>query len=92
MSEDVGNRSADPGCRMRLIDADALINKYQSETTVDVFRYEVIEDLNNAPTVDIANQTGIEKALESIAIDMHKQVRLMQELIMTLEKMRKGQR
>ena len=37
---------------MRLIDADALINKYQSETTVDVFRHEVIEDLNNAPTVE----------------------------------------
>ena len=37
---------------MRLIDADELINKYQSEATVDVFRYEVIEDLNNAPTVD----------------------------------------
>ena len=36
--------------------------------------------------------TGIEKALESIAIDMHKQTRLMQELIMTLEKMRKGQK
>lgn len=47
-----------------------------------------------APTIlyrDI-DQTGIEKALESIAIDMHKQVRLMQELIMTLEKMRKGQK
>lgn len=38
------------------------------------------------------DHTGIEKALESIAIDMHKQVRLMQELIMTLEKMRKGQK
>ena len=38
------------------------------------------------------DQTGIEKALESIAIDMHKQTRLMQELIMTLEKMRKGQK
>lgn len=44
------------------------------------------------PRIDIADQTGIEKALESIAIDMHKQTRLMQELIMTLEKMRKGQR
>lgn len=39
-----------------------------------------------------ADQTGIEKALESIAIDMHKQTRLMQELIMTLEKMRKEQK
>lgn len=38
------------------------------------------------------DHTGIEKALESIAIDMHKQTRLMQELIMTLEKMRKGQK
>lgn len=37
---------------MRLIDADALIDKYQSECSVDVFRYEVIEDLRNAPTVD----------------------------------------
>lgn len=47
-----------------------------------------------APTIFYRDmdQTGIEKALESIAIDMHKQVRLMQELIMTLEKMRKGQR
>ena len=37
---------------MRLINADALIDKYQSECSVDVFRYEVIEDLRNAPTVD----------------------------------------
>lgn len=38
---------------MRLIDADALIDKYQREDSVDVFRYEVIKDLDNAPTVDV---------------------------------------
>ena len=37
---------------MRLIDADALIDKYQSEFSIDVFRYEILEDLNEAPTVD----------------------------------------
>jgi hypothetical protein len=40
------------GKNMRLIDADALIDKYQSEDSVDVFRYEVIKDLCEAPTVD----------------------------------------
>ena len=37
---------------MRLIDADALIDKYQSEFSIDVFRYEILEDLNEAPTVE----------------------------------------
>lgn len=37
---------------MRPIDADALIDKYQRECTIDVFRYEVLDDLNNAPTID----------------------------------------
>ena len=37
---------------VRLIDADALIDKYQSEFSIDVFRYEILEDLNEAPTVE----------------------------------------
>ena len=37
---------------MKLIDADALIDKYQREIGVDLYRYNVIQDLVNAPTVD----------------------------------------
>ena len=37
---------------MRLIDADALIDKYQREIGVDLYRYNVIQDLLDAPTVD----------------------------------------
>lgn len=37
---------------MRPIDADALIDKYQRENGVDVYRYNVIQDLADAPTVD----------------------------------------
>lgn len=36
----------------RLIDVDALIDKYQNGYSVDVFRYEVVEDLCNAPTIE----------------------------------------
>ena len=49
-------------------------------------QYNAIEDL---PAED---EESMKNVMESIAIDMHKQTRLMQELIMTLEKMRKGQR
>jgi hypothetical protein len=56
------------------------------------WRKQIEDEVNVAVKKSEDDQTGIEKALESIAIDMHKQVRLMQELIMTLEKMRKGQK
>ena len=36
----------------RYIDADALIDKYQREIGVDLYRYNVIQDLVDAPTVD----------------------------------------
>lgn len=55
------------------------------EDFVEYWKTEYIDE-------EETDQTGIEKALESIAIDMHKQTRLIQELIMTLEKMRKGQK
>ena len=56
------------------------------------WRKQIEDEVNVAVKRSEADQTGIEKALESIAIYMHKQTRLMQELIMTLEKMRKGQK
>lgn len=37
---------------MGLIEADKLIDKYQREDTIDVFRYEVLDDLISAPIVD----------------------------------------
>ena len=37
---------------MKLIDKDALIDKYQREIGVDLYRYNVIQDLVDAPTVD----------------------------------------
>ena len=36
----------------RYIDADALVDKYQREIGVDLYRYNVIQDLVDAPTVD----------------------------------------
>ena len=50
---------------------------------------EARDRIERLPSEERAN---IGNVLKSIAIDMHKQTRLLQELIMTLEKMRKGQR
>jgi len=50
---------------MRLIDADTLIEKYQKEIGIDVFRYDVLRDLEDAPIVDAVPVSFLEKLREN---------------------------